>query len=67
MSEFITLTGASGAPALLRASAIVSVVQDPEDKDRRAVEYTAGDKILRLFVQDSVEQIAVKIGEAAEE
>jgi hypothetical protein len=67
MSDFIVVTGASGASALIRVSAIISMVQDREDGDLRTIEYTAGDKILRLFVKDTTEEIAAKIKwEAAE-
>jgi hypothetical protein len=61
MSEFIFLTGASGAPALIRVSAIIAVTQDREDTDLRAIEYTAGGKVLRLFVQDTTEEILKRI------
>lgn len=64
MSDFITLTGASNAPALIRIRSIVTVTQDSEYPDRRRIEYVAGDKLLTLHVQNIVGDIATRIREA---
>lgn len=60
-SEFITLTGASGAPALIRVSAIVSVVQDVECPEWRVIQYVAGDKLLTMHVEDTVDAILLNM------
>ncbi len=65
MRKFIAVTAiGTKTGTLLRKSAIVSVVQEPENLHRRTIQYVVGDRVDVLRVLETTEEILRALEEA---